>query len=294
MNLNYSHEPEYSLYNSLTNELISIYGVLAKYIVTEKVSVSENTFGEWTSLKAENDDVFEVYLLPDTQETYQGQNIMFDQFGLGNFSTMDFFISEGDLHTIFPKWEESVGFNDMVSDLLLMPSGKVLEITHVEPLVEGVNNLFAYDDPKNTIKITTRNYTFRKNDEVDIESITNDYLTPAEEETNTHLDEYFTRLLDSDIIPDEEYVNKPGKTSIIDYNMSISDIMFIADSLVINGIDSGSTTIQNAEESKIIESSYSIKTKQDKNSTREKKEINNKPVVEKEDDYSSPFGDLGN
>jgi len=294
MNLNYSHEPEYSLYNSLTNELISIYGVLTKYIVTEKVSISENTFGEWTSLKAESDDVHEVYLLPDTQETYQGQNIMFDQFGLGNFSTMDFFISEGDLHTIFPNWEKSNSFNDMVSDLLLMPSGKVLEITHVEPLVEGVNNLFAYDDPKNTIKITTRNYEFRQNDEVDIKAITDPNNTESEKETQEHLDDYFTKLLDSEDIPDEDYEAKEGKVRILDYNMEINDVMFIADSLVINGIDSGSTVVQNSTETKIIEHSSSIKGKQDKNSTKPKEEINNKPILETQKEYSSPFGDLGN
>jgi len=154
LNLNYSHQPEYDLYNTITDELINGYGILSKYIVTEKIDLYLTTFGEWQSLKADNDDVYEVFMLPDTQENWQGQNIVFDQFGLGNFSTMEFFISERGLHTIFPKWEESLNINDMISDLILMPSGKVLEVTHVEPLVEGVNNLFSYDDDKNTVKIT--------------------------------------------------------------------------------------------------------------------------------------------
>ena len=290
INLNYSHSPEYNLYNNVTDELISMYGILSKYIVTEKVSLDLNTFGEWTTLKAEEDDVHEVFLLPATQENWQGQNIMFDQFGLGNFSTMEFFLSEKGLHSIFPEWENSVDINDMISDLILMPSGKVLEVTHVEPLVEGVNNLFAYDDTKNTVKITCRNYEFRKNDELEIDDIDNP-LTPPEKEAQDNLDDYFTRLIDTDIIPDEDYTPKPGQNKILDYKMELQDILFCSDSLIINGVDAGSTPVKTSEELNIKESSSSIKTKQDLKS--ETNILDKDNVTEKEGEYSSPFGSLG-
>jgi hypothetical protein len=293
INLNYSHQPEYDLYNTITDELINGYGILSKYIVTEKVDMDTSTFGEWTSLKAENNDVYEVFLLPDTTENWQGQNIVFDQFGLNNFSTMEFFISERGLHTIFPFWEESININDMISDLILMPSGKVLEVTHVEPLVEGVNNLFSYDDNKNTVKITCRNYQFRKNDELDVDALlpNEPQLTPAEKSTQENLDDYFTRLIDSDEIPDENYEDKPGKIDVIDYHMDINDIMFISDGLFINGIDVGSDVVQSHDDLNIIESSSSIKTKQDKKAEEKQKE--ERVIVKKEDEYSSPFGELG-
>jgi hypothetical protein len=293
INLNYSHQPEYDLYNTITDELINGYGILSKYIVTEKVDMDTSTFGEWTSLKAENNDVYEVFLLPDTTENWQGQNIVFDQFGLNNFSTMEFFISERGLHTIFPFWEESININDMISDLILMPSGKVLEVTHVEPLVEGVNNLFSYDDAKNTVKITCRNYQFRKNDELDVDALlpNEPQLTPAEKSTQENLDDYFTRLIDSDEIPDEDYEDKPGKIDVIDYHMDINDIMFISDGLFINGIDVGSDVVQSHDDLNIIESSSSIKTKQDQKAEEKQKE--EKVIVKKEDEYSSPFGELG-
>ena len=293
LNLNYSHQPEYDLYNTITDELINGYGILSKYIVTEKIDLDLTTFGEWQSLKADNDDVYEVFMLPDTQENWQGQNIVFDQFGLGNFSTMEFFISERGLHTIFPKWEESVNTNDMISDLILMPSGKVLEVTHVEPLVEGVNNLFAYDDTKNTVKITCRNYQFRKNDEIQVDALlpNEPQLTPVEKSTQENLDEYFTKLIDSDKIPDENYEKIPGKIDIIDYHMDINDIIFISDGLIINGIDVGTDVVQSHEDLNIIESSSSIKTKQDnKAEIQQQKE---KVIVQKQDEYSSPFGELG-
>lgn len=288
INLNYSHKPEYDLYNSITDELITGYGVLVKYIITEKVNLDYDTFGEWTSLKANQDDVHEVHLLPETQENWQGQNIMFDQFGLGNFSTMEFYISERELHTAFPQWEDSYNINDMLSDLIIVPSGKVLEITHVEPLVTGINNLFIYDDNKNTIKITCRNYTFREADEIEITN-----LSPSEQKSQDNLDKYFTKLLHSDEIPDENYTAKAGKIDTVNYNMLINETIYMADSLTINGVNVGSTQIQTADETNIIENAASEKEKQDNVATKPEPQNDEPAISIKDNEFSNPFGELG-
>ena len=287
MNFNTTHQPDYDLTSLLTEEVINLYGVGVKYIVTDKVSLDESVFGEWMTLKADNNDVFnEIYLLPEDTARFQGDGgILFDNFGLSNYETVEFFMHKNTFSRIFgQELETNSSLNDMVADLVILPSGKVLEITHVDPKPEGLNNLWAYNDKKNVIKLILRNYQFNKNDEIGENILPT--LSPDEASTYNNLTDYFDKLLTEDKVPDENYKNdRNNSVERTHYQFSHSDSLQVVDKLLINNTIAGEDVIKNIPEKGITEGARSDKDVQDVQSVYD--------VVEKEDEYSSPFGELG-
>lgn len=68
MNFNYSKHPEYQLHTSLIEEAIKLYGILVKFLVTEKINKDDSVFGDYSHLKSDNSKIYDIYMLPDNTE----------------------------------------------------------------------------------------------------------------------------------------------------------------------------------------------------------------------------------
>ena len=175
MNFNISNSPEYSLYGQLSDELINLYGIKCRYCVTDRIEVDE-ILGEHSRLSVDDKKTFDIFLLPSETENYGG-DFSLSVFGLSNNETLTAFISASTMKKIHPKIVEDVGtnFDYILGDLIVFQSGKIMEISGFSPYVEGINNLFVYNDNKNLYKLTLRTYignSIEKNtDETSLESV---------------------------------------------------------------------------------------------------------------------------
>ena len=174
MNFNISNSPEYSLYGQLSDELINLYGIKCRYCVTDRIEIDE-ILGEHSRLSVDDKKTFDIFLLPSETENYGG-DFSLSVFGLSNNETLTAFISASTMKKIHPKIVEDVGtnFDYILGDLIVFQSGKIMEISGFSPYVEGINNLFVYNDNKNLYKVTLRTYignSIEKNTDDSLESV---------------------------------------------------------------------------------------------------------------------------
>lgn len=100
MNLNITSQPDYDLQGSLTAELINLYGIPIKLIITEKRNYDQNVFGDFQSIKANKEDIFDLYGLPENSEEVEDMSSTFSEFGMLNLETIRLFISKESLEEI--------------------------------------------------------------------------------------------------------------------------------------------------------------------------------------------------
>lgn len=159
MNFNLTHSPEYSLYGSLSDELINLYGIQCRYCVTDRIEVDE-VLGEHSRLGIDESKSFDIFLLPSETENFGG-DIQLGVFGLLNNETLTAFVSGSTMKKIHPNIvnDEGTNFDYILGDLVVFQSGRIMEVSGFSPYVEGsVNNLFVYNDPKNIYRINLRTY----------------------------------------------------------------------------------------------------------------------------------------
>ena len=133
MNLNIGfggHEGEYDLLKSQTQEVINIYGIYTKYLIAEKVN-QDKIFGEHSHIKVDNDEVYEMFMLPEETEAWGGGGDLFSKFGLQNLDTLGFFIGVEDMEKIHPNIvnREGKGFDGIIGNLVVLPNNKIMEVT---------------------------------------------------------------------------------------------------------------------------------------------------------------------
>lgn len=176
MNLNFHQKPDYSLNVGLIDELIRLYGTPVRFLVTEKLmdswssneheaaesSLLDNrVFGDFKTLKTDlYRDALEFFvLLAENEEYPNGLQFAFNNFGLINDDTLQVFVSlksfeslkdhNGDIH---PK--------EIISNLLVFPNGKLMEITDCQLHVPGVNNKFVYSNAPSCYQLSLKSYSF--------------------------------------------------------------------------------------------------------------------------------------
>jgi hypothetical protein len=178
MNFNSSQKPEYDLFRSTTNEFINLYGLECKYIKTDKIN-KDFTFGEYSHLAIDSQNIFSISLKLSNDESWDGGNV-FSKFGLSNLDTSDAFVSAITMETIHPNITNLIGsgWDEIIGNLVVFPSGKIMEITNFNHEVQGSNNLFPFSDKKNIYKLTLKQYIANRDDipqevEVEIPSFTN-------------------------------------------------------------------------------------------------------------------------
>lgn len=221
MNFNITHKNEYTLNNSMICECINLYGVEVKLIKTEKINYDKDVFGDWSHVKTNNTDIFDITILPESPETVENQDYMFGDFGFANSDTASVFVSAQSCFKL------GFDINNLMSCLIVFPSNKVMEITNVELQSTSVNNLWAYSDAKSVLRFSLSAYSFKSTDETndlmftqDIDDIGIGSLQEIEEEAIVKdqnydaLDGYFETLFNEKNNQDYEAEVKPSAQSV--------------------------------------------------------------------------------
>lgn len=208
MNLNQRNN-EYDLTGSLTEEVIRIYGVPLKILLADRIN-KEDTFGDHSHIKLDSAKMFEVYGLPENSDDFNEYERLETQFGMPMGQTMDIFVSK---ITMLEKIQESQNskneiditlkmLHKLLSSLIVLPGGKILEITNFDLDPPGLNNMFIFNKQKNVMKLMCKSYVHDDVNEIDK---FNDKFDPEPIEEKEQLDinspfdtleKYFDELID--------------------------------------------------------------------------------------------------
>lgn len=165
MNFNVSKKPEYDLFRSNTKELISLYGIEVSYFITDKLNKNE-ILGEHSRISYDTKKAHKIFVAPDNTENWGGMSA-FTPFGLQNSESLVVIISGDDMEKLHPNivFLEGTNYDNIIGDIVIFDSGKIMEVSMISPLVEGNNNLFSYSDKKNAYKLTLKTH-IDYNDEI--------------------------------------------------------------------------------------------------------------------------------
>lgn len=187
MNFNINDQPEYDLNANLIDEVINLYGIPGKFLITTKLNSDDSIFGDYSSIKTDNSKIFEIYMLPENSDSWDSGGYNFSEFGMLNMDSCTVFISKNTVENII-----ETDFKALYNNIIIMPNNKIMEVTDVQFEVPGVNNLFTYNNTKSVYKLTLKPYSVKLTDELNMRDIsiddTEDYST---------LDNYFDELLDN-------------------------------------------------------------------------------------------------
>ena len=128
MNFNQAPE-EYDLHGNLTTEIINLYGVKLKLILAAKINIDDIVFGDYSHLKTIPNESYELYGLPEDTEGFISQGSSFSQFGLFGLDNINIFVSRKAIIDIIPTLDDTKGFGNIMGSLIVLPSGKLMEIT---------------------------------------------------------------------------------------------------------------------------------------------------------------------
>lgn len=194
-NLNFTHKNEYSLHNNIISEAISLYGVQCKLIITFKQNIDFTVFGDWSNIKTNGQNIFDIDVLPSDQSDIERQEYQFTEFGLNYLYSNEVFISSKSLAKL------GINLEALYSALIVFPSNQVMEITDVDFKVPGVNNLWAYTDLKSVIKLTLNSYQFKLHDDIQDKDLVNTLEvegdSPEKIEENIEISDENFKVLDN-------------------------------------------------------------------------------------------------
>ena len=185
MNLNFYNNPEYELNRSLITEMISMYGIQVKFVKVKKIN-EDNLFKDYQHLVADKNDIIEMYALPENSDSFDSSGYQFNTFGFTDLNNLSVFISV-----------ESFGdiqFKEIVGNLIVLPSNKILEITDVTFQVPGINNDFVNNNSRTVYKLTLTPYEFKLTDNLSEIQKPSDDLSPLDTPPKS-LDDYFEELM---------------------------------------------------------------------------------------------------
>lgn len=193
MNFNFSNKAEYKLNTSLINEVINLYGIKVKYIITEKVNQDFSVFGDYSHLKSDSKQIFDMFALPETSESFDISSFNFDEFGFTSYENCNLFVAT-------KSFENVSEMKDIVGNLFVFPNNKVFEITNIDWMTPGINNLYTFNDAKSVYKLSCKPYDFKLINELNQQDLINEF-TGADAEPELpkdpnydSLDGYFAEL----------------------------------------------------------------------------------------------------
>jgi len=193
MNFNKSRKPEYKLNANLISEMINLYGVQVKFLKVEKINQDDIVFGDRSHIKTNNDDIFDLTVLPATSENWDNIGVNFSQFGMTSTETADVFVSRKSIESIYPDLEKENGFSGILGNLIIMPNDTIMEITNFDFETESGSNVYTNSATKNAYRITLVKYNVKMNDEFVPESLASN---ETEDITGSYetLDSYFDEI----------------------------------------------------------------------------------------------------
>ncbi len=172
-----SHDSEYELFRDTTEEVIQLYGVPVKYLITEKVN-QDTIYGEHSHLKIDNDAVHQFFAMPNATDMWEGESALFSKFGLQNLESISIFVSRTDFEKIHPELANREGAatvdNLPNGNLVVFNNNKIMEVSNFELATSehGNNNVFTSDREKNVYKLTLKAYIFNHDDRSESDDIT--------------------------------------------------------------------------------------------------------------------------
>jgi hypothetical protein len=208
MNFNLSRTPDYKLQARLIDEIINLYGINCKFLKVEKINKDIEVFGDFSHIKIDNKKVFNVYLMPENTEEAMNMNMSFTQFGLYTTAAVNLFISRKSMEKIFPKIYTSKGIGDVIGNLIILPSGGIVEITDCQYEVPGISNLFTNVDNKNVYRLSCITYNNKQQNEID--------TTNAVQENFVTLENYFDELLQGNDAQDVAAVTVADEVAVVE------------------------------------------------------------------------------
>jgi hypothetical protein len=164
-----THDSEYNLFRTTSEELINLYGVPIKYLITEKIN-QDTIFGEHSHIKIDNETIHQLYAMPSATDMWEGDSNLFSKFGLQNLDTISIFVSRTDMETIHPEITNREGkatVNNLPNgNLVTFDNNKIMEVTNFElsSTEHGNNNVFTSDRDKNVYKLTLKTYFYNHDD----------------------------------------------------------------------------------------------------------------------------------
>ena len=182
MNFNFStddtHNNEYELFRSTSEEMINLYGIKIRYLITKKVNL-DHIFGEHSHIKISNDDenIFTLFAKPETTDTWGGDGDLFSKFGLQSLDTISLYVSRTDMERIHPEIANREGKASISNlphgNLIIFESNKIMEVTDLKLQSSefGNNNIYDSDLTKNVYKMTAKSYFFNHDDLSDASDI---------------------------------------------------------------------------------------------------------------------------
>lgn len=217
-NFNFNDAPDYSLNSGLIKEMIDMYGVNVKFIVTKKMNKDTVVFGDWSHMMSDPTRIYEMFVLPEESSDWVQGDYSFSEFGFLNFETVDVFVHRENLENI-PDIDTLA-----ISHLMVFPNGKVMEVTNQELTEPGVNNLFTYRNAKSAFKLSLKPYEFKlieelNNTDISTEKDVNGNIIP-----NDTLDKYFDELTDVYNEQEQELEVKPLVDKVTDDPNTENDI----------------------------------------------------------------------
>jgi len=213
-NFNFTNQAEYALNTSLAQEMINLYGVLVKFLVTEKINIDDTVFDDYSHLKSDSSKIYDMYMLPENTEDWDTNSYGINNFGLVNFETVNLFAAKSNF-----DGSDHDEIKEIVGNVLVLPNNKVMEVTNAEITVPGVNNLFTYADAKSVYKLTCKPYDFKLINELNNTDISADGVTPYET-----LDNYFQELINQGDAQDTEATITP-QVDTVDNSTEIQEIV---------------------------------------------------------------------
>lgn len=205
MNLNFKPK-EYNLNGLQTEEVIRIYGICVKLILTSKIK-QDQIFGDFSHFKADNTSVFQVYVMPENTDDFETNERSLVQFGLPLDGTVNFFISRITAYELYQKSSNTQNEIDITQtneiiqklhgSLIVLPSGKILEITKVDLDAVGANNSFLNAIDKNVYILYCRTYIHNSANEIDVNPAISDPDIPDKTAPDMFdsLEKYFDEMI---------------------------------------------------------------------------------------------------
>jgi len=211
MNFNFDSTPEYDLNTSLIDEVIGLYGINVKFLITQKINVDSLVFGDYSHLKTDNNSIYDIFMLPESTDDWNHTNDSYSQFGLLNYENINLYVSKKNIVDYVPSLAANQG--TLTGNLVVLPNQKIMEITSSVWEVPGVNNVFTSNAQRSVIKLSCKPYDNKLTSEVQASDVS---VTPGVP-YNT-LDVYFNELIaqttaqnvEAEVTPNEIVVQKTG------------------------------------------------------------------------------------
>lgn len=155
-NLN-NRTKDYNLAGMMTAELIDVYGFELTYVRTARYG-HDILLGD--IINYGTDKVLKIVAMPENAESFDSRADIMNKFGLFTLDSMNLFISATTMSRICNDDE----IPSVVGDVIILPSGKYLEVLGIEHQVPGLNNNFVYSNKKNVYKISCGTFNFNHDD----------------------------------------------------------------------------------------------------------------------------------